>query len=49
MQCHSSPPAPVQKTLEEQMESHREAHQKQLTLLRDDIGDKQRRLDELTE
>ncbi|CDQ95507.1 unnamed protein product [Oncorhynchus mykiss] len=39
----------VKKTLEQQMEAHREAHQKQLARLRDEIDVKQRTLDELTE
>ncbi|TDG96409.1 hypothetical protein EPR50_G00241420 [Perca flavescens] len=39
----------IEKALEEQLEKHREAHQKQLSRLRDDIGDKQRMLDQLTD
>uniref|UniRef100_A0A8K9WSW8 Kinesin-like protein n=1 Tax=Oncorhynchus mykiss TaxID=8022 RepID=A0A8K9WSW8_ONCMY len=39
----------VKKTLEQQMEAHREAHQKQLARLRDEIDVKQRTLDELTD
>ncbi|KAM6945365.1 kinesin heavy chain-like [Aplochiton taeniatus] len=39
----------IKKTIEEQMESHREAHQKQLARLRDEIDDKQKMLDELTD
>lgn len=39
----------IQKSLDEQLESHREAHQKQLSRLRDEVKEKQRMLDELTE
>ncbi|MCJ8732218.1 hypothetical protein PDJAM_G00208810 [Pangasius djambal] len=37
----------MKKALQEQMESHREAHQKQLSRLRDEIDEKQKILDEL--
>lgn len=39
----------VQKALEQQMESHREAHQRQLSRLRDEIEEKQKIIDEIRE
>lgn len=38
-----------QKALEVQLESHREAHHKQLARLRDEINQKQKIIDELKE
>lgn len=38
-----------QKALELQMESHREAHHRQLARLRDEINEKQKTIDELKE
>ena len=39
----------LQKALELQMESHREAHHRQLARLRDEINEKQKTIDELRE
>lgn len=39
----------LQKALEVQMESHREAHHRQLARLRDEINEKQKTIDELKE
>lgn len=41
--------AVLQKALELQMESHREAHHRQLARLRDEINEKQKTVDELKE
>ncbi|KAK2861892.1 hypothetical protein Q5P01_001425 [Channa striata] len=39
----------IKRALEQQMESHREAHSKQLGCLRDEISEKQRIIDDLTD
>lgn len=39
----------LQKALELQMDSHREAHHRQLARLRDEINEKQKTIDELKE
>uniref|UniRef100_A0A8C9VUG0 Kinesin-like protein n=1 Tax=Scleropages formosus TaxID=113540 RepID=A0A8C9VUG0_SCLFO len=42
-------PGDVKRALEQQMESHRESHHKQLGRLRDEINEKQKVIDDLTE
>ncbi|XP_013859604.1 kinesin heavy chain isoform 5A [Austrofundulus limnaeus] len=42
-------PCDVKRALEEQMQSHREAHSKQLGCLRDEINEKQKIIDDLTD
>ncbi|GCC45611.1 hypothetical protein chiPu_0029871 [Chiloscyllium punctatum] len=42
-------PVFLQKVLEQQMESHRDGHQKQLARLRDDIEANQKTIEELKE
>ncbi|XP_029947608.1 kinesin heavy chain isoform X2 [Salarias fasciatus] len=42
-------PCDIKKALEQQMESHREAHSKQLGRLRDEINEKQKTIDDLTD
>jgi len=41
--------AQMKEALEKQMEQHREQHQKQLAELRNEIADKQHRIEELAE
>lgn len=41
--------ADMKEALEQQMEMHRESHQKQLTALRDEIDNKQSLIDQLKE
>uniref|UniRef100_A0A3P8QF70 Kinesin heavy chain n=1 Tax=Astatotilapia calliptera TaxID=8154 RepID=A0A3P8QF70_ASTCA len=47
--AHTSEAAQVSKALEQQMESHREVHSKQLGRLRDEINEKQKIIDDLTD